>query len=40
MEDQTIRKAVPHLKINPVNRKALIENSVQGFIEFVKNPRV
>lgn len=39
-EDQTIRKAVPHLKSNPVNRKALIENSVQGFIEFVMNPRV
>jgi glyoxylase-like metal-dependent hydrolase (beta-lactamase superfamily II) len=34
-EDETIRKAVPTLKENPVYRKTLIENSVQGFIEFI-----
>ena len=38
-EDKTIRPAVPALKTDPVNRKTLIENSVQGFIEFVQNPR-
>ncbi len=37
-EDETIRKAVPALEGDPVNRKTLIENSVQGFIEFVTNP--
>jgi glyoxylase-like metal-dependent hydrolase (beta-lactamase superfamily II) len=35
-EDETIRKAVPALKENPVHRKTLIENSVQGFIDFVR----
>ncbi len=33
-EDKTIQKAVSALKENPVNRKTLIENSTQGFIEF------
>jgi glyoxylase-like metal-dependent hydrolase (beta-lactamase superfamily II) len=35
-EDETVLKAVPALRKNPVHRKTLIENSVQGFIEFVK----
>jgi glyoxylase-like metal-dependent hydrolase (beta-lactamase superfamily II) len=39
-EDVSIRKAVPTLKNNAVHRKTLIENSVQGFIEFVQNPRI
>jgi glyoxylase-like metal-dependent hydrolase (beta-lactamase superfamily II) len=34
-EDETIREAIPALMANPVHRKTLIENSVQGFIEFV-----
>ncbi len=36
-EDKRIRTAIPSLKDNPVNRKALVENSVQGFIDFVQN---
>jgi glyoxylase-like metal-dependent hydrolase (beta-lactamase superfamily II) len=39
-EDASIRKALPTLKNNAVHRKTLIENSVQGFIEFVQNPRI
>jgi glyoxylase-like metal-dependent hydrolase (beta-lactamase superfamily II) len=39
-EDVSVREAVPALKSNPVHRKTLIENSVQGFIEFVQNPRI
>jgi hypothetical protein len=39
-EDTTVTKAVAALKSNPVHRKTLIENSVQGFIEFVQNPRI
>lgn len=38
IEDETIRKVVPTLKENPVHRKTLIENSVQGFIEFATKP--
>ncbi len=36
-EDASIRAAIPALRNNPVNRKALVENSVQGFIDFVQN---
>ncbi len=36
--DKTIRPAVASLSSNPVDRKTLIENSVQGFIEFAQNP--
>jgi glyoxylase-like metal-dependent hydrolase (beta-lactamase superfamily II) len=39
-EDETIQKVVPSLKSNPVHKKTLIENSVQGFIEFAKNPQI
>jgi glyoxylase-like metal-dependent hydrolase (beta-lactamase superfamily II) len=39
-EDETIQKVVPALKSNLVLRKTLIENSVQGFIDFVKNPQI
>ena len=38
--DETIRKAVPTLRANPIHRKTLIENSVRGFIEFAKNPQI
>lgn len=37
-EDESVRKAVPTLRENPIYRKTLIENSVQGFIEFVAKP--
>lgn len=39
-QDETIREVVPKLKANPVHRKTLIDNSVRGFIEFAKNPRI
>ena len=39
-EDETILKAVPTLKSNPVHRKTLIENSTQGFINFAQNPQI
>jgi glyoxylase-like metal-dependent hydrolase (beta-lactamase superfamily II) len=39
-QDETIQKAVPALRGNPVHRKTLIENSVRGFIEFAKNPQI
>jgi glyoxylase-like metal-dependent hydrolase (beta-lactamase superfamily II) len=39
-EDLTIQKAIPALTADPVSRKTLIENSVEGFIEFVKNSRL
>jgi len=35
-EDASIRTVIPTLKNNPVHRKALVENSVQGFIDFVQ----
>jgi glyoxylase-like metal-dependent hydrolase (beta-lactamase superfamily II) len=38
-EDLTIQKAIPAVTTDPVSRKTLVENSVEGFIEFVKNPR-
>lgn len=38
-EDETIRKTVPTLKANPIHRKTLIENSVQGFINYAKNSK-
>lgn len=38
--DETIQRAVPLLKANPVHRKTLIENSVRGFVEFAKNPQI
>ena len=37
-EDETIREIVPNLKANPVHCKTLIENSVQGFIDFAEEP--
>jgi glyoxylase-like metal-dependent hydrolase (beta-lactamase superfamily II) len=39
-EDETIQRIVPMLKSNPVHRKTLIENSVQGFINFAQNPQI
>jgi glyoxylase-like metal-dependent hydrolase (beta-lactamase superfamily II) len=39
-EDESIRGTVPTLKANAVHRKTLIENSVQGFIEFAKKPQI
>jgi glyoxylase-like metal-dependent hydrolase (beta-lactamase superfamily II) len=39
-EDESIQRAVPTLRSNPIHRKTLIENSVQGFIEFAKNPQI
>ncbi len=39
-EDETIRNSLPELKENPVNRRTLLENSVLGFIEFVRNPQI
>jgi glyoxylase-like metal-dependent hydrolase (beta-lactamase superfamily II) len=39
-EDETIREVVPMLRANPVHRKTLIENSVQGFIEFARNLQI
>ena len=39
-EDETIRKVASVLKRNPVHRKTLIENSVQGFIDFAKKPQI
>ncbi len=38
-EDLTIQKAIPAVATDPVSRKTLVENSVEGFIEFVKHPR-
>lgn len=38
--DDSIRQILPFLKSNPVHLKTLIENSVRGFVEFVKNPRL
>ncbi len=38
-DDKTIRQVVPTLKGNPIQRKTLIENSVQGFIDFVRIQR-
>ncbi|MGE5637186.1 MAG: MBL fold metallo-hydrolase [Chloroflexota bacterium] len=37
-EDESIRKVVPALAANPLYRKTLIENSVQGFMEYVAKP--
>ncbi len=39
-EDETISKAIPMLQANPIHHKTLIENSVRGFIEFVRNPLI
>jgi glyoxylase-like metal-dependent hydrolase (beta-lactamase superfamily II) len=39
-EDETVRKIAPVLKRNPVHRKTLIENSVQGFIDFAEKPQI
>jgi glyoxylase-like metal-dependent hydrolase (beta-lactamase superfamily II) len=38
-EDLTIQKTIPAITADPVSRKTLIENSVEGFVEFVRNPR-
>jgi glyoxylase-like metal-dependent hydrolase (beta-lactamase superfamily II) len=39
-QDETVREVVPLLKANPIHRKTLIENSVQGFINFAQNPPI
>ncbi len=39
-EDNSIRRAVPALETNPVHRKTLIKNSVQGFIEYAAKPTI
>lgn len=39
-KDESIQKAVPALRINPIHRKTLVENSIQGFIDFAKNPEI
>lgn len=35
-EDPRVHKIAPALKLNPVHRKTLIENSVQGFVDFAR----
>ncbi len=39
-EDETIREVAKVLKKNPVHRKTLIENSIQGFIDFALHPQI
>ncbi|HKZ88273.1 MAG TPA: hypothetical protein VJ066_03825, partial [Candidatus Bathyarchaeia archaeon] len=39
-EDETIREAAKVLTEDPVSRKILIENSVQGFVDFALNPQI
>jgi glyoxylase-like metal-dependent hydrolase (beta-lactamase superfamily II) len=39
-EDERVREIVPTLKENPVHRKTLIENSVQGFVDFARKPKI
>jgi glyoxylase-like metal-dependent hydrolase (beta-lactamase superfamily II) len=39
-QDETIRGAISMLKANPVLRKTLVENSVQGFIEFAQKSQI
>jgi glyoxylase-like metal-dependent hydrolase (beta-lactamase superfamily II) len=39
-EDESINEIVPVLKRNSFHRKTLIENSVQGFIDFALNPQI
>jgi len=39
-EDESICEAVPELKKNIIQKKTLINNSVQGFIEFAQNPQI
>lgn len=39
-QDTTIQKSILALKNHGVNRKALIENSVKGFVKFAENLRV
>ena len=39
-EDESIRNAVPWLKENLIQKRTLINNSVQGFIEFAQNPQI
>jgi glyoxylase-like metal-dependent hydrolase (beta-lactamase superfamily II) len=39
-QDETIRDIVPALKANVVHKKTLVGNSVQGFIDFVRNPQI
>ena len=39
-EDETIREAAKVLTEDPVSRKTLIENSVQGFVDFALNPQI
>jgi len=38
--DETIRNTLPELMKNPIHRKILVENSVDGFIDFSKNPQI
>ncbi len=39
-EDTTIQRIIPALWANAVHRKTLIDNSVQGFVEFARNPQI
>jgi glyoxylase-like metal-dependent hydrolase (beta-lactamase superfamily II) len=39
-QDETIRGVISMLKANPVLRKTLVENSVQGFIEFAQKSQI
>jgi glyoxylase-like metal-dependent hydrolase (beta-lactamase superfamily II) len=39
-QDETIRDIIPALKANVVHKKTLIDNSVRGFIDFVRNPKI
>jgi len=40
VEDNTMRRIAPFLELHPIFRKTVIENSVQGFIDFAENSRV
>ncbi len=38
--DKRVREIASALKENPVHRKTLIENSVQGFVDFARKPKI
>jgi glyoxylase-like metal-dependent hydrolase (beta-lactamase superfamily II) len=39
-QDENVQRVLADLNANQINRKALIENSLQGFIEFARNPQI
>jgi glyoxylase-like metal-dependent hydrolase (beta-lactamase superfamily II) len=39
-KDESVWRIASVLKSNPVTRKTLIENSVQGFVDFAKKPQI